>query len=46
MRAFIKNYKITLIDKLFKDMLWKKWNNIVKWVKDILDILTFKKIIL
>lgn len=35
-------YKITLISKVFKVMLSKEWNKIVKLVNDILDILKKK----
>lgn len=34
-----KTYKITLISKVFKIMLSKEWNKIVKLVNDIVDIL-------
>lgn len=43
MRVFIKNCKIILINKLFKVMLLKEWNNIMKSKNDVLDILTFSK---
>lgn len=44
MGVFNKNYKKNLIGKFFKVILWNEWNKIMKYVKYISDILTFKKI--